>query len=230
MFQRTLLLLRQVTYGAFTRLSKVLGVLFLGASVSWAQPTATILALGDSLTQGYGLPDHEGLVPQLQAWLGENGRDVRVLNGGVSGDTTAGGLDRVEWLLMNDVDGVIVALGGNDVLRGLPPAMSRDNLHGILSILRDRGLPALIVGMYAPGNFGPDYKAEFDAIYPDLAREFSALYVPSFFDALLEGTENLQAIQEFMQDDGIHPNRDGVRKIVAYIGPRVIELIDQETQ
>ncbi|HSF91854.1 MAG TPA: arylesterase [Paracoccaceae bacterium] len=188
----------------------------------------TILALGDSLTQGYGLPEQEGFVPQLEAWLAANGTPATVINAGVSGDTTAGGLARVEWSLTPEVDGVIVALGGNDLLRGLFPEDSRANLQGILQVLADRDLPALLAGLPGPGNYGPEFKQAFDAMYPELAEAFGALYYPNFLGAVVANGEN-SALESYMQSDGIHPNADGVALIVADIGPLVQKLIsDQE--
>ncbi len=187
--------------------------------------TVTVAALGDSLTAGYGLAPEEGLVPQLQAWLTAQGEDVALINAGVSGDTTAGGLSRLEWTLTPDVQALIVTLGGNDMLRGLPPSESRANLDAIVKGARDRGLPVLIIGMAAPGNYGPDYKAEFDAIYPDLATKYDALLIPSFFAPLMTETTDPAKLQALMQADGIHPNAEGVRRIVAGIGPGVRDLI-----
>ncbi len=189
----------------------------------------TIAALGDSLTQGYGLPPEDGLVPQLEAWLRENGAEASVLNAGVSGDTTAGGLSRVGWTLTPDVDAMIVTLGGNDLLRGIDPAASRKNLSGILAAARDAGVPVLLVGLEAPGNYGPDYKAEFEAIYPDLAAEYGALYVPNFLAPISDRLEQGDAL-DLMQPDGIHPNAEGVKLIVEALGPRVLELIQRVDQ
>jgi len=184
-----------------------------------------ILALGDSLTQGYGLPVDEGFVPQLQAWLVDRGHEVTVINGGVSGDTSRGGLSRVDWSLTDDVDAMIVTLGGNDILRGLDPAETRKNLDGILSAGQAKGVEMLVIGMQASGNYGPDYKADFDANYPELAEEYGTLYEPSFFGGLLREGDDPSAAMVFMQGDGIHPNADGVAKIVEAVGPRVEELI-----
>jgi acyl-CoA thioesterase-1 len=146
-----------------------------------------VIALGDSLTQGYGLVEEAGFVPQLQEWLRERGADVVVENHGVSGDTTAGGLARIGWALSPEADALIVALGGNDLLRGIPPEASRANLDGILAEAAARDLPVLLIGLQAPGNYGPDYKAAFDAMYPDLAEEYGALYEPSFPRAAQRG-------------------------------------------
>ena len=118
----------------------------------------SILALGDSLTQGYGLAQQDGFVPQLNKWLLEQGNDVSIINGGVSGDTSAGGLERVAWTLEEDVDILMVALGGNDLLRGIDPTSTRFYLDQILAIGTEKGLRLVLIGMSAPYNFGPDYK------------------------------------------------------------------------
>jgi len=194
-------------------------------SVSAAEPVV-IAALGDSLTQGYGLPRADGFVPQLENWLVAQGEEVRILNAGVSGDTTAGGLARVDWTLTPDVQALIVILGGNDILRGIDPVSSRANLATILEIAAGRGLPVLLVGMPAPANFGAQYKAQIDAMYPELAAQFDTLYLENFFTPLLAGTDRLPAAK-FMQADNLHPNANGVRKIVGVVGPTVQALIAQ---
>jgi acyl-CoA thioesterase-1 len=194
------------------------------AAAAAAEP-ATIVALGDSLTAGYGLAEGEGFVPQLQAWLDAQGAAAVVVNAGVSGDTTAGGLARLDWALGPDSDAVIVALGGNDLLRGLDPAASRANLEAILSEVRGRGLPVLLVGLPAPGNFGPEYKTAFDAMFPDLAAAQGALLAPSFFAGLGPAAADPAALAPFLQADGIHPNAEGVARIVEGLGPQVLELL-----
>ncbi|HBM42010.1 MAG TPA: arylesterase [Sulfitobacter sp.] len=188
-----------------------------------------IAALGDSLTQGYGLPAEDGFVPQLQNWLDQNGADVTVINAGVSGDTTAGGLARVAWTMTPEVDGMIVTLGGNDLLRGIDPAVSRANLDGIMKAAQDAEVEVLLVGMTAPGNFGPDYKTAFDSIYPDLAAQYDASLMGSFFDGLSDNgeTPDLTQARGFFQADGVHPNAQGVTRIVDALGPKVLTLIDQ---
>jgi acyl-CoA thioesterase I len=196
--------------------------LILASSVAHAE-TVTIAALGDSLTQGYGLPEADGFVPQLQGWLAQNGADVTLINAGVSGDTTAGGLSRVDWTLTPDVDAMIVALGGNDFLRGLDPAVSRENLRGILQAAQTKGVPVLLVGLEATNNYGPDYKAAFDGMYADLATEFGAILVPSFFEGIMAAGGDARSA--YFQPDGIHPNAAGVALDVAAIGPRVLDLI-----
>jgi acyl-CoA thioesterase-1 len=180
-----------------------------------------IVALGDSLTHGYGLPPADGFAPQLQAWLRGNGApDAIVINAGVSGDTTAGGLARLEWSLADGADALIVELGGNDLLRGIDPASSRANLDAILTQAGERGLPVLLSGMRAPGNYGPDFKQAFDAMYPELAEKHGALLDPFFLEGVAED-------RNLWQDDGLHPNADGVKLIVERIGPLTLELIDR---
>lgn len=209
-------------------MSKVFGtiVLVLWPGLVWSQ-TVTIAALGDSLTQGFGLPAEQGFVPQLEAWLRDQGQDVALINAGVSGDTTAGGLSRVDWTLTPDVDAMIVALGGNDLLRGLDPAVSRANLDGILQAADAAGVQVLLVGMQAPGNYGPEYKAVFDAMYPELAQTYGTGYAESFFEGLGGAGVSPADVRSFMQNDGIHPNAEGVQKIVAGLGPFVLDLIEK---
>jgi acyl-CoA thioesterase-1 len=187
--------------------------------------TITIAALGDSLTQGYGLPVEDGFVPQLQSWAQAQGIEVTLINAGVSGDTTAGGLSRAAWTLTPQVDAMIVTLGGNDLLRGIDPAVSRANLMGVLQAAQDAEVEVLLIGMKAPGNFGPEYKASFDAIYPELAAQFGALHLDSFFAGFGETVNDSASLRTFMQSDGIHPNREGVRLIVEGIGPKFFELV-----
>ena len=186
-----------------------------------------IAALGDSLTQGYGLSPDQGFVPQLEAWLAERGVAARLINAGVSGDTTAGGLSRVDWTLGDEVDAMIVALGGNDMLRGIDPATSRANLDGILARAEEAGVEVLLVGMSAPGNYGPDYKAAFDGMYPELSERYGTLYADDFLGALADLPDRRQAMADYMQPDGIHPNADGVSLIVDDLGPEVAALVER---
>ena len=183
-----------------------------------------MLALGDSLTAGYGLPPDQGFVPQLQAWLAAKGAEVVVVNAGVSGDTTAGGLSRTDWALTPDIDAVIVNLGGNDMLRGIDPAASRANLDAILAKVQARGLPVLLVSLRAPGNYGADFKASFDAMYPDLAAQYGAVLAENYFLPVIDQQTRLLD-PAYMQADGIHPNAKGVAKILESLGPKVQELL-----
>lgn len=192
-----------------------------------AEPV-TIAALGDSLTQGYGLVEDQGFVPQLQRWLTERGADVRLINAGVSGDTTAGGLARVGWTLTPEVDAMIVALGGNDVLRGIAPEVARANIEGILQAARAADVEVLLVGISAPGNYGPDYKAQFEAIYPELAETYGTQLVSSFF-AGLPSADPAQ-LAPYLQADNIHPNPTGVGFIVEGLGPSVLRLIEDAAE
>jgi acyl-CoA thioesterase-1 len=177
-----------------------------------------VLALGDSLTAGYGLPAAQGFVGQLQAALRADGREAVVLDGGVSGDTSAGGLARLDWALADKPDVAIVELGANDGLRGLDPAATERNLGAILDRLAALHVPVLLTGMYAPPNLGPDYGAAFHAVFDRLGRRPGVLYDPFF----LAGVAADPALN---QADGMHPNAEGVRRIVARLLPLVEKLI-----
>ncbi|MGA0347002.1 MAG: arylesterase [Alphaproteobacteria bacterium] len=187
-------------------------------AVAQGAPTK-ILVLGDSLTAGYGLAPEEAFPAQLQRKLVRVGRQVQVLNRGVSGDTSAGGRARLNWVLGDKPDAVIIELGANDGLRGLGPNQLRDNLDAIISILKARKIAVLLTGMRAPPNFGAKYSAQFDAVYPSLAKKHSLPLYPFF----LEGVVSEPGLN---QKDGIHPNSRGVGKIVEQITPYVLRLID----
>lgn len=195
---------------------KALALLLLAAPAH--ADTLKLVAIGDSLTHGYGLPQGQGFVPQLEGWLRDQQIDVTVINMGVSGDTTEGGRARLGWALADGADAVIVELGGNDLLRGIDPARSRANLDAMLTELAGRNLPVLLAGLEAPLNYGPDFKEAFDGMYRDLAEQHGAILYPNFVDGIERG---------MMQDDGIHPNEAGVAEIVSRIGPKVLELLDR---
>jgi len=178
-----------------------------------------ILMLGDSLTSGYGLPAGDGLTARLEAKLRADGHDVTVINGGVSGDTSAGGRARLDWALADRPDIVVVALGGNDALRGIDPASTKANLDAILARLRQAGAAVLLAGMYAPPNFGRDYERRFRALYPALAAKHGVALFPFLLDGVAGKPELNQA-------DGIHPSARGVRVIVDRIAPSVVRLLD----
>lgn len=189
-----------------------------GPAAAAAAPVR-VLAFGDSLTAGYGLPSGQSLPDRLEAALREAGHEVEIVNAGVSGDTTAGGLARLDWSLAERPDAVILALGANDGLRGIDPDTTRANLDAILAKLGELDLPVLLAGMYAPPNLGPDYGRRFNAIFPDLARKHGAALYPF----LLEGVAMEPALN---QADGIHPNQDGVAVIVEGILPHVEPLLE----
>jgi len=215
-------------YGLIRGVRNGLTVTLLASGIAAAEPV-TVVALGDSLTAGYGLADQsQGFVPVLEAWLKAKGHDVVVQNAGVSGDTTAGGLARIGWALGPEADALIVTLGGNDLLRGLDPAASRANLDGILKEATAKGLPVLLVAMKAPGNFGPDYKAAFDKMYADLSAQYGTLLADDFFAGLVAAgadPTDPASLAAYMQADGLHPNPEGVKLIVEALGPKVEDLL-----
>ncbi|HHB80461.1 MAG TPA: arylesterase, partial [Aliiroseovarius sp.] len=202
-----------------------MAVFALMVTAASARAETVILAFGDSLTQGYGLSPDQGFVGQLQTWLSDAGGDVRLINGGVSGDTTAGGAARIAWSLTDEVNAVIVELGGNDMLRGLPPQEASENLRAILDQISARGLPVLLVGLPAPANFGAQYQHDFAAIYPALAEEYGVMLYPDFLQALHIEENRETVMRNLMQGDGIHQNAEGVARIVAAIGPEVQALV-----
>lgn len=194
-------------------------------SAGLAQEPLRLAALGDSLTQGYGLPPDQGLVPQLEGWLRQAGHDVIVINAGVSGDTTAGGLSRLDWTLADKPDAMIVALGGNDLLRGIDPSVSRANLDAILTRLDAAGVPAMLVGLPAPGNYGPEFQQAFDAMYPELAKAHGAALYPDLLAPITQRYATGDSYDDLMQDDRLHPSATGVQAIVAAMGPVVGEWL-----
>ena len=198
-----------------------LAVVFALAAIGLAADTRAealrILMLGDSLTAGYGLASRDALPARLEAALRDRGLDARVIDAGVSGDTTAGGLARLDWALADRPHAVIVALGANDALRAIDPAVARSNLDRLLAALSERSLPVLLAGMLAPRNLGPEYGARFDAIYPELAERHGTLLYPFLLDGVA-------TVAELNQADGLHPNEAGVEVIVDRILPSVLCL------
>jgi len=178
----------------------------------------TIVALGDSLTAGLGLPSQDAFPAKLQKALAAKGIPVTIADAGVSGDTTSGGLARLDWSAPAGTDGVILELGANDALRGLDAAVPRAALDAILRRLKQRGIAVLLCGMLSPPNLGADYARAFNAIYPDLARTYDAVLYPFFLDGVA-GQRRLN------QADGLHPTAAGVDMIVAGILPKVEALI-----
>ena len=183
-----------------------------------ANETFSIVALGDSLTAGYGLPPEDAFTTRLEARLKANGLDVEVVNAGVSGDTSKGGLARIDWSVPDGSDLVIVELGANDALRGISPAETAKNLDAIIARLKERGIGVLLAGMLAPPNMGSEYETAFNAIYPDLAEKHGVALYPFFLDGVA-------AEPELNQADGIHPNAAGTGVIVERLSPMVDKLV-----
>jgi len=191
---------------------------FARVSARAAGRRVRLVALGDSLTAGYGLPRGDGFVARLQEALTAEGHDVEVIDAGVSGDTTDMGLARLDWSVPADAEAVIVELGANDALRGLPPAEARKNLDEIVGRLTARGQKVLIAGMLAPRNLGEAYVAAFDPIFAEIAAKYGALHYPFFLDGVALHPERTLP-------DGLHPNAEGVKVIVRSILPKVRELL-----
>ena len=200
-----------------TLLTIVLLTIMAAAGQAAAKPVK-ILALGSSLTQGYGLPPGTEFTVQLQAALKQAGVEAVVTNAGVSGDTSAGGLARLDWSLADHPDAVILELGSNDMLRGTPPAETEKNLRAILDRLKAAHVPVLLTGMHAQRNLGADYVKQFDPIYPRLAKQYGVLFYPFFLDGVALNPKLNQA-------DGMHPNPAGVKIIVARMLPYVKKLV-----
>jgi acyl-CoA thioesterase I len=204
---------------AFAMICGLLAVFaIVSPSASAAARTLQIVALGDSLTAGLGLPPGQSFPDVLQRSLKAKGYDVEIANAGVSGDTAADGLARLDWATPDGVDAAIVEFGANDMLRGYDPAATKKTLSEILSRLQARHIPILIAGMRAAPNLGPEYDKSFDAIYPDLAQQYGAVLYPFFLDGVA-GDPKLN------QKDGLHPTKEGVETIVARIMPSVEALI-----
>jgi acyl-CoA thioesterase I len=186
-------------------------------SVSAAQPYR-IVGFGDSLMAGYGLGPAEGFPEKLEAALRKKGHDVVIANAGVSGDTTSGGLSRLDWSVPDGTRLVILELGANDMLRGLPPAVTEQNLDKMLSRLKERRIAVLLVGMVAAPNLGPDYAGAFDGIYSRLAGKHGVPLYPFFLDGVASD-------RTFLLDDGMHPNAAGIDRMVERVLPEVEKLI-----
>jgi acyl-CoA thioesterase I len=197
--------------------------LFAGAFSAQAQAggqerPVKLVVLGDSLTAGLGLPAGEAFPAKLASALKAKGLAVDVADAGVSGDTTSGGLGRLDWSVPEGTDAVIVELGANDALRGVDPKITRGALEEILRRLQDRGIAVLLAGMQAPRNLGEGYARSFDALYPELAKAYGVLFYPFFLDGVVTDAR-------LNQRDGLHPNAAGVDVIVARILPKVEELV-----
>jgi acyl-CoA thioesterase I len=201
-------------------LAAVLGVACVAGSLSVdaADRPIKIVALGDSLIAGYGLPAAETFSVRLQSALQAKGLTIEIINAGVSGDTASGGLARLDWSVPSDTEAVIVELGANDMLRGVDPNVTRAALENIIRRLKERGVEVLLCGMLVPPNLGPDYARAFNGIYPELASTHGVVFYPFFLDGIAADPKlNLR--------DGIHPSAAGIAAIVARITPKVEELV-----
>jgi acyl-CoA thioesterase-1 len=215
-------------YEAKNLLNKAIIHLIILMAPTFCYSEPKVFFLGDSITHGFGLPEDEGLINQLSNWFSNNDITVDFINGGVSGDTTAGGLERLSWSLTEDISAVVVALGSNDVLRGFPPEITKENLSAIIDIAQSNKLPVLLIGTYAPGNYGQEYKSDFDAIFIDLAEEKNIAYIDSYLKPLLDEVSKGKDVMHLLQADGLHPNLNGVQVIVEYVFPQLLKFL-QET-
>ena len=213
-----------IAYGRFAAAVNSLLVTILLCLAPHAQPHAQstpvkLAILGDSLAAGFGVKPEQAIPARLEAALKAQGRNVAVINHGVSGDTTAGGLDRVDWMLADKPDIVMVELGANDALRGLDPATAERNLDAIIAKLKAAGVTVWLAGMLAPRNFGPEYAQQFDGLYKRLADKYNVPLYPFFLDGVAQDAALNQA-------DGIHPNPKGVDIIVERLLPFVTKNLD----
>ncbi|PWK76132.1 arylesterase [Aminobacter sp. AP02] len=188
----------------------------LGAPAS-AEPFR-IVGLGDSLMAGYGLGPGEGFPEKLEAALRARGHDVVIANAGVSGDTTSGGLSRLDWSVPDGTQLVILELGANDMLRGIAPGITEKNLDAMISRLKQRNIPVLLAGMRAAPNLGADYQAAFDGIYPRLAEKYGVALYPFFLDGVV-------ADRKLLLEDGMHPSAEGIERMVENALPTVEKAI-----
>jgi len=197
----------------------IAGLIALAAPVA-AQADAPfkIVAFGDSLTAGYGLPATDAFPARLERALKAKGLKVEIENAGVSGDTSSGGLSRLDWSIPDGTDAVIVELGANDMLRGVEPAVTKKSLDAILAKLKERNIAVLLCGMRAAPNMGTEFADAFDTLYDELAKKYDVVFYPFFLDGVA-------AQAKLAQRDGIHPNAAGVDMIVANILPKAEELI-----
>ncbi|MCC0031411.1 MAG: arylesterase [Brucellaceae bacterium] len=202
---------------AFKRLMMCFAMLVFAATAARAEPLS-IVGFGDSLMAGYQLGPEEGFTPRLEAALKDAGIDATVTNAGVSGDTTSGGLARLDWSVPDGTDLVILELGANDALRGIAPDITRANLEAMIGRLKERGIAVLLAGMLAPPNMGGDYGKAFNAIYPELAEKYGIPLYPFFLDGVA-------AQQGLLLDDAMHPNTAGIDVMVERFMPVLRDTI-----
>jgi acyl-CoA thioesterase I len=206
-------------FKAILRIIVAIGWVMLATGLSAAAEPVKIVAFGDSLSAGYELPEHEGFPKQLEAALKAKGHDVVVENSSVSGDTSSGGLERLDWSIADGTKLVILELGANDALRGIDPALTRSNIDQMIQRLKARGIGVVLAGMLAPPNMGESYAVPFNAIYPELAASHAITLYPFFMDGVITKPE-------LKLSDGLHPNGKGVAVIVEGILP----IIEAELQ
>jgi len=193
-------------------------IFFLSFSITIAYTKSlNVIVLGDSLVAGYGLLKNDGFINQLQNKINSNNIKLNLVNGGVSGETSSGLMNRLEWVLEEKFDGVIVSIGANDALRGINPKLTFQNINNILNYLKKNQIPTMLIGMKAPNNLGKDYVSEFNKIYPNLAKIYRVSFYPFFL-------KDVALVPSLNQDDMIHPNKKGVKKIVENIYPYFIDF------
>ena len=193
-------------------------IFFLSFSITIAYAKSlNVIVLGDSLVAGYGLLKNDGFINQLQNKINSNNIKLNLVNGGVSGETSSGLMNRLEWVLEEKFDGVIVSIGANDALRGINPKLTFQNINNILNYLKKNQIPSMLIGMKAPNNLGKDYVNEFNKIYPNLAKIYRVSFYPFFL-------KDVVLVPSLNQDDMIHPNKKGVKKIVENIYPYFIDF------
>ena len=193
-------------------------IFFLSFSIAIASAKSlNVIVLGDSLVAGYGLLKNDGFINQLQNKINSNNIKLNLVNGGVSGETSSGLLNRLEWVLEEQFDGVIVSIGANDTLRGINPELTFQNINNILNYLKKNQIPSMLIGMKAPNNLGKDYVSEFNKIYPNLAKIYRVSFYPFFL-------KDVALVPSLNQDDMIHPNKKGIKKIVENIYPYFIDF------
>jgi acyl-CoA thioesterase I len=205
---------KEMSFTAMIRLVQIIGWLLVSGAQPHAAEPMRIIAFGDSLSAGYELPENEGFPKQLEAALKAKGHDVVVENGSVSGDTSPGGLERLDWSVADGTKLVVLELGANDALRGIDPALTRSNIDEMLGRLKQRGIAVVLAGMLAPPNMGEAYAIPFNAIYPELAAKYQTPLYPFFMDGVITKPE-------LKLRDGLHPNAKGVAVIVAGILPLI---------
>lgn len=193
-------------------------IFFLSFSITIAYTKSlNVIVLGDSLVAGYGLLKNDGFINQLQNKINSNNIKLNLVNGGVSGETSSGLMNRLEWVLEEKFDGVIVSIGANDALRGINPKLSFQNINNILNYLKKKQIPSMLIGMKAPNNLGKRYVNKFNSIYPNLAKIYKVSFYPFFL-------KDVVLVPSLNQNDMIHPNKKGVKKIVENIYPYFIDF------